>query len=267
MIAEILLAGTELMTCAPDLRPLARRLDALGVSLARVTAAEDPAPMVDEALARCGLVIVVSEGAARPIEAREGKVVAWLPVQGMTDAFDASLRPWLEKLPDRAARGDEEASLEATDVALLRQRGERVSFAESLTGGLVAARLVSVPGASNVLDESHVTYADQAKHRVLGVKLETLERFTAVSAQCAREMAEGVRAVSRADWGVATTGYAGPDGGADGTPVGTVYVAVAGQAGTWVDECHFQGDRDRVRAQAASHALNALRLRLIEANG
>ena len=158
-------------------------------------------------------------------------------------------------------------AIECAVVEQLKARGERVSFAESLTGGMVCARLVGVPGASNVLNEAYVTYADEAKHRVLGVRKETLERFTAVSAACAREMAEGVRRVSGADWGVATTGYAGPDGGADGTPVGTVYVAVAGQAGTWVDECHFQGDREQVRAQAASHALNALRLRLLEANG
>ena len=268
MIAEILLAGTELMTHAPDLRPLARRLGALGVTLGRVTAVDDPAPIVNEALARCGLVVVISEGVPGSFGEREGRAVARLPVEGMMDAFDTSLLPLLEGRRDRAACGEEnDTSLEGVDVALLRQRGEHVSFAESLTGGLVAARLVRVPGASNVLDEAHVTYADQAKHRVLGVRLDTLERFTAVSAQCAREMAEGVRAVSRADWGVATTGYAGPDGGADGTPVGTVYVAVAGQAGTWVDECPFQGSREQVRAQAASHALNALRLRLLEANG
>ena len=267
MIAEILLAGTELMTHAPDLRPLARRLGALGVPLTSVTAVDDPAPIVNEALARCSLVVVISEGAPGSFGEREGRAVARLPVEGMMDAFDTSLLPWLEGRRDRAACGEEESSLEGMDVALLRQRAQHVGFAESLTGGLVAARLVSVPGASNVLDEAHVTYADQAKHRVLGVRLDTLERFTAVSAQCAREMAEGVRAVSRADWGVATTGYAGPDGGADGTPVGTVYVAVAGQAGTRVDECHFQGDREQVRAQAASHALNALRLRLLEANG
>lgn len=149
-------------------------------------------------------------------------------------------------------------TVEGALVKRLKARGETVSFAESLTGGMVCARLVGVPGASNVLNEAHVTYADQAKHRVLGVSQETLDCFTAVSAACAREMAEGVRHISGADWGVATTGYAGPDGGSDGTPVGTVYIAVAGRSGTRVEECHFNGSRADVRALTASRALNAL---------
>ena len=147
-------------------------------------------------------------------------------------------------------------------LALLKARQETVCFAESCTGGLVTARLVGVPGASDVLGEAHVTYSNAAKQRVLGVQPGTLEKYTAVSAECAREMAEGASRVSGADWAAATTGYAGPDGGEDGTPVGTVYIAVAGPDGTAAEECHFCGDRESVRALAASHALNALRQRL-----
>lgn len=171
------------------------------------------------------------------------------------------------RLGDRVYGEGADNSVENVAVERLKARGERVSVAESLTGGLVAARLVSVPGASNVLDEAHVTYADAAKHRVLGVRQETLDRHTAVSAECAREMAEGVRRISRADWGVSTTGYAGPDGGADGTPVGTVYIGVAGRDGTVVRECHFQGDRSFIRTLAASWALNELRLAMERAGG
>ena len=152
-----------------------------------------------------------------------------------------------------------DGAIEFAVVEMLRARGEHVSFAESLTGGLVTARLVSVPGASNVLDEAHVTYADAAKRRILGVRQQTLDNYTAVSAQCAREMAEGARRISGASWGVSTTGYAGPDGGADGTPVGTVYVAVAGAEGTQVQACRFTGDRASIRAQAATRALELLR--------
>ena len=94
------------------------------------------------------------------------------------------------------------------------------------------------------------------------MKPETLERYTAVSEPCAREMAEGARRISGADWAVSTTGYAGPDGGADGTPVGTVFIAVAGPDGTTAEECHFRGSRAFVRTVAASWALNALRLRM-----
>ena len=153
-------------------------------------------------------------------------------------------------------------SVERAVLDLLKRRGETVSFAESCTGGLLSARLVSVPGASDVLGEAHVTYSNAAKRRVLGVRTETLERYTAVSAECAREMADGARRVSGADWAVSTTGYAGPDGGEDGTPVGTVFIAVAGPDGTAARECHFPGDRERVRALAVARSLNELRLRL-----
>ena len=151
-------------------------------------------------------------------------------------------------------------SIEKAAFALLKQRGETVCFAESCTGGMLAARLVGIPGASEVLGESHVTYAESAKARVLGVKRETLARHTAVSEAVAREMAEGARRISGADWAVATTGYAGPDGGADGTPVGTVYIAVAGRDATRVRVCRFRGQRDYVRTLAASWGFNLLRL-------
>lgn len=153
-------------------------------------------------------------------------------------------------------------SIERAAFDLLRARGETVSFAESCTGGLMASRLVGVPGASEVLGEAHVTYSDAAKRRVLGVQAETLAAHTAVSAQCAKEMAEGARRVSGADWAVSTTGYAGPDGGADGTPVGTVYIAVAGKDGTTVEERHFRGQRAFIRTLAASWGFNLLRLAL-----
>jgi len=153
-------------------------------------------------------------------------------------------------------------TIEQDVLALLKAQRETVTFAESCTGGLLAARLVSVPGASDVLGEAHVTYSNAAKRRVLGVKADTLERYTAVSAECAREMADGARRISGADWAASTTGYAGPDGGDDGTPVGTVFIAVAGPDGVVAEECHFSGDREKVREQAVAHALAALRRRI-----
>ena len=140
----------------------------------------------------------------------------------------------------------------------LRDRGERVSFAESLTGGLIAATLISNSGASGVIDESYVTYAPESKIRILGVRRETVETVGVVSAQCAREMAEGVRRISGADWGVSATGLAGPDGGTAETPVGTVFVGVAGRNGVQAHEFHFCGDRAQVRSQTVDAALNAL---------
>ena len=145
----------------------------------------------------------------------------------------------------------------------LRERGEHVSFAESLTGGLIAATLISNPGASDVIDESYVTYAPESKMRILGVRRETVETVGVVSARCAREMAEGVRRISGADWGVSATGLAGPDGGTEQTPVGTVFVGVAGPSGARAFEFHLDGDRAQVRRQAVDAALDAL-LRCME---
>lgn len=142
--------------------------------------------------------------------------------------------------------------------ALLCARGETVSFAESLTGGLVAAELISNAGSSAVIGESYVTYAEAAKVRLLGVKQETLDTDGVVSAACAAQMAAGVRARSGADWGVSTTGLAGPGGGSEKTPVGTVFVGVAGKDGVQTSEHHFQGDRAQVRRQAVEAALAAL---------
>ncbi len=147
-------------------------------------------------------------------------------------------------------------------LELLKSRGETVCFAESCTGGRVAASMIDSPGASDVIKESYITYSDDVKMRVLGVNPDTLANFTAVSAECAREMAEGAKKISGADWAVSVTGVAGPDGGTILTPVGTVFVGVAGPEGTKVNEFHFRGNRDWIRTLACSNALNLLRLNI-----
>ena len=147
----------------------------------------------------------------------------------------------------------------AAAFAMLRAREEKVSFAESLTGGLIAATFVENPGASAVLDESYVTYAPESKVRILGVNRETVETVGVVSARCAREMAQGVRRISGADWGVSATGLAGPDGGTPDLPVGTVFIGVAGRVGARAFECHFSGDRGEVRRQAVRRAFELLK--------
>lgn len=154
-------------------------------------------------------------------------------------------------------------SIPRTVLELLKKRGETVCFAESCTGGRMADDLIGYAGASDVLKESYVTYSNAVKARVLGVSEATLENPGVVSAQCAREMAEGARRVSGADWAVSTTGVAGPDGGTRETPVGTVFVGIAGPKGTESYEFHFNGNRSWVRTLAAANALNKLRLMLI----
>ncbi len=148
-------------------------------------------------------------------------------------------------------------------AALLKKRAQ-VSFAESLTGGLIAATLVENSGASAVLQESYVTYSPSSKQHLLGVRRETVERLGVVSAQCAREMAEGARRLSGADWGVSATGLAGPDGGTAQKPVGTVFIGVSGPKGVKAWEQHFSGNRMEIRCRAAQAALEALKWALEE---
>ncbi|MFJ9037628.1 CinA family protein [Streptomyces sp. NPDC102406] len=121
---------------------------------------------------------------------------------------------------------------EAAEVLrLLAERGETLAVAESLTGGLVAAELVAVPGASKVLRGSVTAYATELKHKVLGVDDALLAAHGPVHPEVALQMAAGVREVLGADWGIATTGVAGPEP-QDGQPVGTVYVAAVGPVGS-----------------------------------
>lgn len=139
-------------------------------------------------------------------------------------------------------------------VAILRAAGATVSTAESCTGGLVAARITSVSGASEAFKYGAVTYCNEAKNKILGVEKDTLETLGAVSAKTAAEMAAGVRKIMNAEIGVSVTGLAGPNGG-EGKPVGLVFVAVNSDKYSEVTENHFSGDRISVRNQAADKAL------------
>ncbi|MGL6045877.1 MAG: CinA family protein, partial [Vogesella sp.] len=126
------------------------------------------------------------------------------------------------------------------------------------TGGGVAAALTAIPGSSAWFDLSVVTYSNEAKQRLLGVPQATLQAHGAVSLPVAAAMAEGARSLAGADWAMAVTGIAGPGGGTAEKPVGTVCFAVAHAAGTAVRSCHFDGDRDAVRAQAVVWVLGFL---------
>lgn len=145
-------------------------------------------------------------------------------------------------------------------VDLLRKRGWTVTTCESCTGGGISAALVDIPGASDVLRMAFVTYCDQAKMQLAGVRRETLQAYTAVSEQTAREMAEGIRVRANADLSLAATGIAGP-GGTEEFPAGLVYLACAAEGKTEVRQYHFAGDRNEVRSQAVYEALQlALRM-------
>ncbi len=145
-------------------------------------------------------------------------------------------------------------------VARLAARGERVATAESCTGGLLAELVTRVAGASAVFDLGVVAYANAAKERFVGVSAALLAAHGAVSEPVARALAEGARRAGGAAWGLGVTGIAGPTGGTEEKPVGTVHLALAGPAGTTAVQRLYRGDRERIRRQAAYEALNLLRL-------
>ena len=141
----------------------------------------------------------------------------------------------------------------------LKTRGLTVATAESCTGGLVASRLTDVAGSSEYVKGGVVSYTNEVKADVLAVDHDMLAREGAVSDAVARAMAEGVRRKLGADFGVSTTGLAGPGGGTDETPVGTVFIAVAGNEGTTAEKYRFTGRREQVKFRASQAALAALR--------
>ena len=141
--------------------------------------------------------------------------------------------------------------------------GYTLAVAESCTGGLLAQRLTDIPGSSKYFIEGVVTYANDAKVRALGVEPILLLEHGAVSAPVAEAMAEGIRRRAETDFGVSITGIAGPGGGTDEKPVGTVFIAIASEAGTEHRKLKLPGDRQLIRWRASQAALDLLRRRLI----
>jgi nicotinamide-nucleotide amidase len=177
-------------------------------------------------------------------------------VDALEAAFIAPLEEWLY---GRDARGVEEHVLE-----LCRSRGLTLATAESCSGGLVAARLTSVPGSSDVVLGGVVAYANGVKEAELGVPAELIETHGAVSAEVAAAMARGVRERLGADVGVSVTGIAGPDGGTPEKPVGLVYVHAEGPDGGLGRELSFPGDRASIRARSVVIALHLTRTLLTQ---
>ena len=159
---------------------------------------------------------------------------------------------------------DSDIRLEDAVVDLLDKNNLSVSTVESCTGGMLAARLISVPGASTVYKEGMITYSNKAKRNRSAVKKSTLTKYGAVSEQVAKEMAKGGAFMTKTDVCVATTGIAGPGGGTDEKPVGLVYIACSVCGKVTVREYHFSGNRQKIRESAASAALTLMRLSILE---
>jgi nicotinamide-nucleotide amidase len=171
------------------------------------------------------------------------------------DALEAALLPSIE----RWLYSRDERPIEEHVLALCRARGLTLATAESETGGLVAQRLTSIPGASDVFVGSVVAYANEVKEAALGVPQALLAEHGAVSAEAAEAMACGARERLGADVAVAVTGIAGPDGGTEEKPVGLVYLHAQGPDGGAAREFTFPGDRESIRARSAVMALHLVR--------
>jgi len=140
----------------------------------------------------------------------------------------------------------------------LKQSNKTITFAESCTGGRIAAAFTAVSGASSVLNGSVVSYANEIKSQWLGVKEETLMQDGAVSKETVEEMLTGVLKMASADYAIAVSGIAGPTGGTDEKPVGTVYIGIKNIDHSIVQLHHFKGDRESVQQQATEMAINLL---------
>lgn len=178
------------------------------------------------------------------------------------------LKPVVKEIKKRFGNAvyttNEKDTLESVVVDLLKKYDLTVTTAESCTGGLVAARLVNVPGASEVFREGFVTYSNKAKKKYLDVSKSTLRKYGPVSEQTAKEMATGGVFATDADACVAVTGLAGPDGGTEDKPVGLVYIACYMKDSVKVEEYRFKGNREKIREQATVQALDLLRRSIIK---
>ena len=175
---------------------------------------------------------------------------------------EAMCRPVMEDV--KALLGDivygvDVDSLEAVVLSLLKEQKKTFATAESLTGGLIGARFASLSGASAVFRGGAITYCNEVKAAMLGVRQETLDAHSAVSREVAAQMAQGARSATGADIAVSATGLAGPDG--DGiNPVGTVFVGLAAEDGVWVRQLQLGArGRDMIRSTAANHAFDMIR--------
>lgn len=157
----------------------------------------------------------------------------------------------------------ENETLEESVVRLLTKYELTVTTAESCTGGMIASKLVNVPGASEVFNEGFITYSNKAKRKILDVSKNTLKKYGAVSEQTVKEMAIGGAFAADADACIAVTGIAGPDGGTEEKPVGLVYIGCCMKDEVTVKECHFHGTRMEIREQSANAALDLLRSAIV----
>ncbi|MDD2365979.1 MAG: CinA family nicotinamide mononucleotide deamidase-related protein [Desulfuromonadaceae bacterium] len=169
----------------------------------------------------------------------------------------------IERLKDYCYSTGETGMDEAV-AALFRENSMTLSLAESCSGGLISKRITDIPGSSGYFLEGLVTYSNSAKTRLLEIDTDILNRYGAVSSECASAMAKGVRKCSGADIGLAVTGIAGPNGVSEEKPAGTVFISLAASDGCWTKRFQFNGNRDEIRTLTAWTSLDWLRRYLLK---
>ncbi len=135
-------------------------------------------------------------------------------------------------------------------IATLTKEQQTISFAESCTGGRIATAFTAISGASNVLNGSCVTYSNEIKHKWLGVENDILQTFGAVSGECVSQMLDGIQKMAQSDYAIAVSGIAGPTGGTEFKPVGTVYIGLLTPTNKEIFHCRFKGSREEVQEQS-----------------
>jgi len=212
------------------------------------------------------LAALVADGLEVGYCARVGQVDVRLAARGTDgEKIVHAAEAVVQKILAANIYGFDDEEIEQVVVRLLTERKKTLALAESCTGGGIANRVTNVPGASAVFLGGVVAYRNDVKQHFLGVRAETLQRHGAVSEAVAREMAEGARKKSGADFALAVTGIAGPAGGTPEKPVGTVFIALAGASGTVVERKLNRYEREAFKQLTAQQALEMLRARLVSA--
>lgn len=198
--------------------------------------------------------------------ARNGEILLRLTAKALSpEACNALIDPIEQEIRDVLGSliyGVDEASIAGALGRILKEQGKDIAMAESCTGGLVTSMLTDIPGSSGYVKGSIVAYSNAVKMQLLGVKQETLAQYSAISAETAKEMAEGVRKVLGTSLGVGITGNAGPRE-SEGKPVGLVYIAVSDADGTVVKELHFTSTRENNKLRIATTAISMALDRLL----
>lgn len=213
--------------------------------------------------------LVTSLNPTVALYAKTGEVLIRVTSKAQTkEGAEIMIDDMVEKLKQRLGYhiyGIDLDSLHQAVVAQLKEQKQTIATAESCTGGMLAQQITQIPGSSEVFEMGLVTYANRVKHEELGVLNTTLRSVGAVSEQTAVQMARGLAYKSKADFNVAVTGIAGPSGGTEEKPVGTVYIAVEHHGKIWCECYHFarnQNERDYIRSLTCLNALNMVRLTL-----